>query len=304
MSPTSTTSDIAVLGENQYGKAEVRLVRIARETPRHEITDLNVSSQLRGDLDAIHTDGDNAHCVATDSQKNTIYSLARDGVGTPEEFALRLGEHFSSTYEWITGGRWEIEKYSWARIPTAEGEHDHSFVRSGTEVRTVVVQREGDEVFVVAGLQDLTVLKSTASEFVGFTRDTYTTLPEATDRILATDVTARWRYTRTDLDFDAVFDDVRRIMLEQFATQHSYALQQTLYQMGVAVLEARPEIAEIKFSMPNKHHFLVDLTPFGQDNPNVVFFAADRPYGLIEATVQRRDATPEPRAWASVTGFC
>src|SRR5699024_1986983 len=138
----------------------------------------------------IHTKGDNANCVATDTQKNIIFSLARDAVGSPEEFALSLAEHFTSTYDWITGGRWEIEKYSWQRIPTSEGGHDHSFVRSGTEVRTTVVQQDGDDVFVVSGLQDLTVLKSTGSEFVGFHSDKYRTLADATDRILATDVKA------------------------------------------------------------------------------------------------------------------
>lgn len=304
MMSRTTTSDVAILGDNQYGKAEVRLVHIDRATPKHAITDFNVSSQLRGDLEAIHVEGDNANCVATDTQKNTIYSLSRDGVSSPEEFALRLGDHFTSRYDWITGGRWAVEKYSWIRIETGEGPHDHSFVRSGTEVRTTVVQRDGDDAFVVSGLQDLTVLKSTGSEFVGFHDDEYRTLSDATDRILATDVKARWRYTSTDLDFDEVFADVRRLMLAEFAKQHSYALQQTLYQMGIAVLEAHPYIAEIRMSMPNNHHFLVDLSPFGQDNPNVVFFAADRPYGLIEAEVRRKDATPEPRAWDTVTGFC
>ncbi|WP_265522238.1 factor-independent urate hydroxylase [Oerskovia flava] len=296
-----------VLGDNQYGKAEVRLVRVDRSTPRHEITDLNVSSQLRGDLEDVHTLGDNAHCVATDTQKNTIYALARDGIGSIEQFALRLGAHFTDGFEWITGGRWEVEQYTWDRIDTSAGEHDHSFVRSGGETRTTVVQRAGDEVFVVSGLTDLVVLKSTGSEFHGFPRDRYTTLPETSDRILATSVTARWRYAGIDpesFDFDGTFAAVRATLLETFATTHSLALQQTLYAMGESALQVHPGIAEIAFSMPNKHHFLVDLTPFGLDNPNEVFFAADRPYGLIEATVRRADAQPEPRAWSTVAGFC
>ncbi|MTG89104.1 urate oxidase [Cellulosimicrobium sp. BIT-GX5] len=297
-------SGAIVLGDNQWGKAEVRLVRVDRATPRHEITDLNVSSQLRGGQEATHLEGDNSKCVATDTQKNTIYAFARDGVGAIEDFAIRLGRHFVEDFEWIEGGRWEIEQYSWNRIETADGEHDHAFVRNNQETRTTVVQRDGDEVFVVSGLTDLVVLKSTGSEFHGFPRDRYTTLVETNDRILATSVTSRWRYTTTDVDFDAVYAKVRAIQLEAFATTHSLALQQTLFAMGKAVLEAVPEIAEIKFSMPNKHHFLVDLAPFGLDNPNEVFYAADRPYGLIEATVQREGVPAEPRAWATVTGFC
>ena len=272
-----------VLGDNQWGKAEVRLVHVDRSTPRHRITDLSVTSQLRGGQEATHLEGDNARCVATDTQKNTVYAFARAGIGAVEEFAMRLGAHFVEDFPWVTGGRWEIEQYSWDRIETSEGEHDHAFVRRGTETRTTVVQRDGDEVFVVSGLTDLVVLKSTGSEFHGFPRD---------------------RYTTTALDFDAVYARVRATQLETFATTHSLALQQTLFAMGRAVLEAVPEIAEIAFSMPNRHHFLVDLEPFGLDNPHEVFYAADRPYGLIEATVRREDVPAEPRAWATVAGFC
>jgi urate oxidase len=299
-----------VLGENQYGKAEVRLVKVDRDQPRHRITDLSVTSQLRGDFTVAHTEGDNSPVVATDTQKNTVFALAKDGIGSPEEFAIRLAEHFTTSFDWVTGGRWGVKQYTWEHIRTsltdnaADGEHNHSFVKGGTETRTAVVQRDGDEVFVVAGLEDLSVLKSTGSEFKGFPRDRYTTLEETDDRILATSVTARWRYLSDDVDFNGVYGDVRRILLETFADVHSYALQQTLYQMGARVLEAHPEIGELKFSMPNLHHFLVDLKPFGLENPNEVFYAADRPYGLIEAEVRRSDVEPEPRAWATVTGFC
>ncbi|QDC25364.1 urate oxidase [Georgenia yuyongxinii] len=299
-----------VLGDNQYGKAEVRLLRVDRDTPRHRITELSVTSQLRGDFASAHLVGDNAPVVATDTQKNTVFALAKDGVGAPEEFALRLAEHFTSGFDWVSGGRWLVKQYTWERIPTTladnatGGTHDHAFVKGGTETRTAVVQRDGDDVFVVAGLEDLSVLKSTGSEFHGFPRDRYTTLAETDDRILATSVTARWRYTTADVDYDALYADVRRLLLETFADVHSFALQQTLYKMGERVLHEHPEIGEIRFSMPNLHHFLVDLAPFGMDNPGEVFYAADRPYGLIEAEVRRSDVAPDPRAWATVAGFC
>lgn len=293
-----------ILGENQYGKAEVRLVRITRASARHEIEDLNVTSQLRGDLQAVHMTGDNAHCVPTDTQKNTVYALAKDGVGAPEAFLLRLGNHFVDSFEWITGGRWSAEKYTWSRIPVNGQEHDHAFVRGGTETRTAVLTIDEGTPTLIAGLQDLAVLKSTASEFVDFPVDRYTTLAPTDDRILATSVTSRWRYNTLELDFDALYTDVRRILLEVFATTYSKGLQQSLWEMGKAVLEAHSEIDEIKFSMPNLHHFVVDLTPFGLENPNEVFFAADRPYGLIEATVLREGVTPVPAAWSGIAGFC
>jgi urate oxidase len=156
---------------------------------------------------------------------------------------------------------------------------------------------------VVSGLRDLVLLKSTGSEFAGFLTDEYTTLPETHDRIMSTSLVARWRYTDTEADWDKTWADVRRLLLERFATVHSLALQQTLWEMGSAVLQAHPEIAEIKLSAPNRHHFVVDLSPFGLENPNEVFYAADRPYGLIECAVTREDAPDPGLAWATVPGF-
>ncbi len=310
MTATSERTGTIVLGENQYGKAEVRLMKVDRDQPRHRITELSVTSQLRGDFTEAHTVGDQGRVVPTDTQKNTVFAFAKDGISSPEEFAIRLSEHFTSSFDWVAGGRWEIKEYTWEHIPSSltnnvtDGEHDHAFVKGGTETRTTLVQRYGDEVFVLAGLEDLRVLKSTGSEFHGFPKDRFTTLQETTDRILATSVTARWRYTTTDIDFNVVYDDVRRVLLESFADLHSLALQQTLFHMGKAALEAHPEIAEIRFSMPNLHHFLVDFTPFGLENPNEVFYIADRPYGKIEAEVRREGVAAEPRAWNTVPGFC
>jgi urate oxidase len=293
-----------VLGPNQYGKAEVRVVAVDRSAPRHTLVDLNVSSSLRGDFAAAHIAGDNGHVLTTDAQKNTVFAFARDGVGSPEEFGLRLARHFAGSYDWITGARVAVEAYGWDRIAVGGRPHDHAFSRNGSEVRTTVVTVDGDDAHVIAGLTDLVVLKTTGSEFWGFPRDRYTTLAETRDRILATAVTARWRYAGTDLDFDACYAGVRTALLETFAATHSLALQQSLYAMGEAVLEQFADVAEIRLSMPNKHHFLQDLSAFGLDNPDVVYHADDRPYGLIEGTVLRDDAPPAEIAWQGTPGFC
>jgi urate oxidase len=289
-----------VLTANQYGKAENRVVRITRDTARHEIEDLNVTSQLRGDFETAHTEGDNSHVVPTDTQKNTIFAFAKDGVGSPEAFLLRLADHFTGEFDWVTGGRWAAEQYRWSRI----NDHDHSFYRSGPETRTAVLTRDGDKDTMIAGFYGLTVLKSTESGFVGYPKDKYTTLAETTDRILATDIATRWRYNTTDLDFNAVYEDVRSIILSTFTQGYSKALQHTLYQMAEAVIGAHPEIDEIKFSCPNKHHFVSDLSFCGLENPNEVFYAADRPYGLIEATIARAGAPSDEAAWVGIAGFC
>jgi urate oxidase len=298
-----------VLGANQYGKAENRLVRVYRDSPRHEIRDLNVSSSLRGDFRDAHITGDQAAILPTDTQKNTVFAFAKEkGVRSIEEFALTLGDHFIGQTPKATGARIEIEEYFWDRISVDGAPHDHSFVRNGGETRTTVVTVEGRgsdrKAWAVSGLKDLTLAKTTGSEFWGFLKDEYTTLQETTDRILATSLVARWRYDTLDVDFDKSYQQIRALMLKRFAEVHSYALQQTLYAMGESVLQEYPEVAEIRFKAPNKHHFLVDLSPFGDENPGEVFWAADRPYGLIEAAVQRDDASDPGSAWNTVPGFC
>jgi len=280
-----------VLGDNQYGKAETHVVRITRRGSTHDIKDLNVSVALSGDFADAHLTGDNAKVVPTDTQKNTVFAFAHDGVGEVEEFGIRLARHFVGEFASVYRARVSIEEFAWDRI------HDHAFVRSGAEKRLATVTSTDDVTWVVGGVADLVILKSTGSEFHGYIKDRYTTLPETRDRIMATSLSARWRFCESQVDWATSFGEVRRLLLDTFASKHSLSLQQTLYAMGEAVLEARPEIAEVRLSMPNKHHFAVDLSPFGMENENEVFYAADRPYGLIEGTVTRDDA-PEPGfAW-------
>ena len=292
------------LGYNQYGKAEVHLVHVERSTPVHEITDVTVTSQLIGDFTDTHLTGDNSKVIATDTQKNTVFALARRfGVGSPEEFGLRLARYYVDGFEQVSGARQEVVAQPWRRIETSSGPHDHAFVKDGSEVRTAVVTKHGDTEQVISGSTGLTVLKSTGSEFHGFPEVPYTSLHETDDRILATAVTSRWRHLGVDVDWDADYAAVRQTLLDLFADTHSLSLQQTLYAMGEAVLKEHAGIAEIRFSMPNKHHFLVDMSEWDLDNPNVVFYAADRPYGLIEASVIRDDVPPAPAAWNGVPAF-
>jgi urate oxidase len=272
-----------VLGANQYGKAENRVVRIYRDTDRHEIRDLNVSTSLRGDFAAAHVEGDQSRVLPTDTQKNTAFAYAKEhGVTSPEDYALALGRRLLVACPAADEALVGVQEYAWDRLT------DHAFVRRGTETRTVAVV-VGERTTVRSGLTDLTVLKSTGSEFKGFLVDEYTTLAETDDRILATSLTATWLHGPDHRagDWEASYAAVRARLLETFATTYSRALQETLHAMGRAVLEAHDDIVEISFVAPNRHHFLVDLTPFGLENPGEVFIAADRPYGLIEATVTR-----------------
>jgi len=290
------------LGANRYGKAEVRLVRIARGAGPEGcdlIRDFNVSSSLSGDLADSHLSGDNSKVLATDTQKNTVYALSSTlGPVEPEVLALELARHFVDSQKAIKRARLKIEEYPWEPVGAA----GHSFARRGGMIRgTRVVHDQKAGTSVVSGVDGLTVLNTTRSEFWGFPRDPYTTLAETQDRVLATEVSAWWRFRSAD-GFDGpgwagAFHAACGALLAAFSETYSYSLQQTLYAMGEAVLGALPEVCEVRLALPNKHHFLVDLAPFGLENPNEVYYAADRPYGLIEGTVLADDADPNALAW-------
>ncbi|CBG68979.1 urate oxidase [Streptomyces sp. LBUM 1478] len=284
-----------ILGQNQYGKAENRVVKITRDGATHHIKDLNVSVSLSGDMTEVHLSGSNANVLPTDTTKNTVYAFAKEhGIESAEQFGIHLARHFVTSQPAIHRARIRVEEYAWERIEHG-GEGAHSFVRRGQETRLAQITYDGSSWEVVSGLKDLTVMNSTDSEFWGYVKDAYTTLPEAHDRILATEVSGRWRFNWTDdaqemPDWDTSYEQTKQHLLRAFAETYSLSLQQTLYQMGSRIIEHRDEIDEVRFSLPNKHHFLVDLKPFGLDNATedgAVYVAADRPYGLIEATVLR-----------------
>jgi urate oxidase len=287
------------LGANRYGKAEVRVVHVARAAApdgTDVVRDWSVSSSLSGDLAATHLTGDNSSVLTTDTQKNTVYAFAKKLGGIePEAFALELAGHFVGTQAAISRARIAIGEYPWAPIPGT----GHSFARSGQYTRTAVVIEDSElGRSVIGGIQDLIVLNTTDSEFWGFPRDEYTTLPEAKDRMLATTVNAQWRLRGDDADWAAVFEAAKSALLTAFAQTYSYSLQQTLFAIGTRIVESVPDVCEVRLALPNKHHFLVDLAPFGLANDNEVYYAADRPYGLIEGTVLADDAPDAGIAWS------
>ncbi|MQA94789.1 MAG: urate oxidase [Streptosporangiales bacterium] len=281
------------LGPNTYGKAEIRLLHVDRDGPRHEVRDLTVGVTLAGAFDDTYLTGDNSAVLPTDSQKNTVYAFARrHGIGAVEDFARRLARRFVTAQpETVAHARVTVVEHPWARTG------GHSFAAPAGEGRTAEVTATLQADWTVAGLTGLLLLKTTGSEFRGFLRDAYTTLPETDDRILATEVEARWRYGAAPGDWDAAHGAAREALIGTFGSTHSRSLQQSLYAMGGAVLDAVDEVAEVRLRLPNRHHLLVDLGPFGLDNENVVFHPDDRPYGLITGTVSREGAPPPGLAW-------
>jgi len=294
---------VVQLGANKYGKAEIRLLRVTRGAGpggADLLRDWNISTSLSGDLADSHLTGSNAKVLPTDSQKNRAYALAKE-LGRdvePEVFCRELGSFFVSSQEPITRARVSAEEYGWAPI----GATGYSFARSGDLVRTTVVHVDSAlGTSVVSGLRDLTVLNTTASEFWGYPKDAYTTLPETKDRVLATSVQASWRFrpeaVAAGVDWGEAFAVAKSTILATFSGTYTYSLQQMLYAIGAAVLSALPSVCEVRLALPNKHHYLVDLAPFGLSNEREVYLAGDRPYGLIEGTVLADDAPEDTLAW-------
>jgi urate oxidase len=271
---------------NRYGKSHVRLVKVRRQRDAHELVDVTIDIQLEGAFEPVYVNGDNQRCLATDTMKNTVYAFARDDdIVHIELFAERLAAHFAEQPV-VHRVRISAIEHPWRRVSVGGHPHPHAFEQPGGEQWTTVVTRDGEGTQVSSGITNLVLLKTTDSAFAGFPRDRFTTLAETTDRILATAVTASWRYRDGMRDF-AVRDAVRQTLVETFAAHHSRSVQHTLYAMAERVLAACPDITEITMSLPNRHHLLVDLKPFGLDNPNDVFVATEEPYGLIEATLRR-----------------
>lgn len=273
---------------NNYGKSRVRLVRVSRNGPQHEIKEISVDIQFEGDFDAVHTKGDNSKVLPTDTMKNTVYVLAaQQPLGEIEHFGTRLASHFLSHNAQVSAAKIGIAEHLWSRIGAETSPHPTAFISSGNERRTAIVRCSRERTTVSAGIEDLLVLRTAGSAFDGYKKDAYTTLRETRDRIFATIVKAEWDYRMEDASFGLCWRNVRGALLETFASHPSESVQHTLYAMAEAALECCDQLSEIRLSMPNKHHLAFDVSRFGTDNRNEVFVPTDEPHGLIEATLRR-----------------
>jgi urate oxidase len=275
-----------MLADSSYGKSGVRLVQVTRKVDRHVLRDLTVAVRFEGEYDASYVEGDNSDVLPTDTMKNTVYAFAARGpLEEPESFGIALSQHFLERNPKLERVTLEVSEHLWNRIQVEGRDHGHAFVQQA-EQRTAQLRMDRREVVVRAGISGLVILKSSQSAFSGFPRDEFTTLPETRDRILATSLTATWRYD-SGAPYGPAWHAVRRTLLETFANHDSESVQHTLHSMGQAVLDNVPDVADIHIVMPNRHHLPIDLTRFGLENRNEIFVATEEPFGLIQATVRR-----------------
>ena len=280
---------MAKLGKNSYGKSRVRLSRITRRADRHDFDEWTVHVLLEGDFATSFTHADNSKVLPTDTMKNTVYSVARSSnAETIEAFAQELGDYLIDNHSQVAKAVIRIEARAWNRLLIDGSAEPTTFQLGGPELQTVRAEHSRSGPWnIVSGIDGLTILKTTKSAFVGYERDRLTTLKPATDRILGTRATVEWEYSDPNPDFTQIRSTVLAALLKEFANHDSASVQHTLFDMGKAILEAAPQITRVHLSMPNLHHLLADLSPFGQDNPNHIFFPTDEPHGSISATVER-----------------
>lgn len=277
------------VGLNSYGKSGIRLVKVVRGEAPYRVRDLTIDIALEGDFAASYSEGDNSAVIATDTMKNTCYALAgKHLTGSIEAFGIVLGRHFAESHQ-VEMARISIAEHEWRPI----GASPDAFSRNGSETRRALISAWREGASVQAGIQDLVLMKTTRSAFEGFPRDRFTTLKETGDRIMATKVAADWMYLPgANVDYDASFAAIRSTLLGVFSEHHSVSVQASIWIIGKAILDRHPEVDFVEMSMPNLHHWTVDLSPFGIENDREVYVATSEPYGLIEATITRGDLPP------------
>jgi urate oxidase len=278
------------VAENKYGKSRVRLVQVKRKAGWHELREWTVDVSVQGDFDSCFAEGDNSKILPTDTMKNTVYSLARNSAAEcMEEFAKELIEFLLRRNPQVSAAEASVSEKAWEHLESGGKAHPTTFVQASGETQTTKVrQTQASEFSVSSGFENLVIMKTSGSAFEGYIQDSLTTLPPAKDRLLGTAVRANWNYRRADAAFSSLRAKVREILLTQFAGHESKSVQHTLYAMGKAVLESVAEIEDIELTMPNKHCLLVDLSRFGQDNPNEIFVPVDEPHGNIQARLRRQ----------------
>jgi urate oxidase len=278
------------LAENRYGKSRVRLMKVTRDDYGNHLREWTVKVLLKGDFESAHLHGDNSRILPTDTMKNTVYSIARSSqAAAMEDYAKELADFLLGRNPQVDSASIRVESTLWKRLTIDGKPHPSAFMRGSGELQTTTVERAQGGLFeVFSGLDNLVLLKTANSGFEGYIKDSLTTLPETKDRLFGTAVSAMWRYLRPELPFDHIRTKLREMMLRTFANHDSKSVQQTLYAMAESALEEVAEIDEIEITMPNKHCLLVDLSRFGQDNPNQIFVPTDEPHGFIEARVRRK----------------
>ncbi|KAI4373102.1 hypothetical protein MLD38_011264 [Melastoma candidum] len=293
--------------EQSHGKERVRVARVWRTKEGYSlVVEWKVGITLFSDCLPAYVNGDNSDIVATDTMKNTVYVKSKECAEqlSAENFAILLAHHFTSYYKPVTAAVVKIVEKPWERVHVINEPHEHGFKLGSERHTTEVSVKKSGSIKLVSGIEGLSILKTTMSGFEGFIRDEYTALPDTRERMLATEVTASWRYSyetlssvpQDQLYFNERYLEAKGVLMESFfgppkGGVYSPSVQSTLYHMARAVLNRFPDISAVKLKMPNIHFLPVNIS--SKENPSIVKFAddvylpTDEPHGSIEASLSR-----------------
>ncbi|MET0677007.1 MAG: factor-independent urate hydroxylase [Bradyrhizobium sp.] len=274
---------------NRYGKGRVRVMRIHRDGDRQEVSELSIKAMLEGDFARTFTHADNSVTVSTDTIKNIVNIVARENTAlSAEEFCQVLGQKYLDTYPLASTVSITSHETKWSRLSFGGKPHPHSFVLDANGKPTVeLTMQRGGKPVMSSGVDGFAFMKSTQSGWENYVMDAYTTIKPTADRMCATSMVASWKWSGVPASYSATNARILETALEVFSTTYSRSVQDSLYRMGEAALEAVPEISEISMACPNMHFIPINLAAFGLDNNNDVFLPTDEPHGQIECTVGR-----------------
>ncbi|HEX5473207.1 MAG TPA: hypothetical protein VFX12_00985 [Vicinamibacterales bacterium] len=282
---------MAQISASSYGGSRVRLLRLFRRGDRDDPRDLAVGVRFEGDFSTAFREGVPEGIIPAETLTRLVQRVAREQPSADlEPLGLALCARILDRHPHVGRVRVEIVERPWTRVQIGGKAQGQTFTDSGAERRLATVTSNGTRAAVVAGLEQLVLMRTT-----GFAPPRRKGAPDeaAADglqTLLVVTLGARWRYAEGDLPFALYREGARLAILETFARHAARTLQHTLYAIADVLLATYQEIAEVTLTAEERPYRPADLFEEGLENPDEVFVARDEPLGVVEVTVTRSAA--------------
>jgi urate oxidase len=268
------------------------MLRIVRRGDRHDPRDLTVSCRFEGDFSAAFVDGRADGLLPGEALKNLVHAVAREqAVGEIETFGIALCDRILGRHPHLTRARVEISEQPWNRVEVGGKPQGQAFLAGPPELRTAAITSNGRQVAVVAGVEQLTMMRTAGFGPPRRAEDDPSGLDDGVQRLLVGTLSARWAYSSPDVTFGPYRQGIRAAILETFGCHGRHSVQHTLYSIADVVLASYQEISEISLSLQERPYRPADLFSAGLENPDDVFVAVQEPLGVVEVTVERDSET-------------
>ena len=211
------------------------------------------------------------------------------GAGELEELGLALAAEVFERQPRMARVRFELTEHPWQRLEAGGKAQAQAFLATSPEQRIATVTSNGSRVSVVAGIGDMTVMRT-----AGFAHSSRPGEPPddsgASDRLqplLVGALSVRWTYTSGDITFGVYRQAIRNAVLDTLAWNRSQSVQHMLYTIADVVLGTCHEIADVTLRFCERPFRPADLFAAGAENPDELFVVVDEPVGVAEVTVER-----------------